>query len=913
MRLACAHCDRDLDDAKGRPSFCPFCGHPISPDGDKERTATADPEATVAAVADGPTRDAPSRVGPYRLLRRIGEGGMGAVYEAEQDGSGRRVALKLIAPRYGASPDAIERFRREGRLAGLIAHPRCVFVLAADEEAGRPYLVMELMPGDTLHDLVRRRGPLPSEEAVARALDVIAGLQEVHRRGIVHRDVKPSNCFLDHDGRVKVGDFGLARSLDADARLTRTGSFVGTPLYASPEQLKGQPVDPRSDVYAVAATLYYLLTGRAPHEGGDSAAVAARIASEPAPPPRSLHPDIPAGLERVVLRGLERQPERRYRDLEGLRRALLPFAPAGELSIGGMGRRLLAVFIDTVIVTLPFLVAQWLAEAWLAHVRGPQAAQQFFSGHSYLLINVLTGFAGLYFGVLEGLWGCSVGKRLLGLRVYRSSRDALAGLWRSMLRAAVFVGLLRLPEALFLLPLDCGTVLVLYMVLWLQFPRAFFVICTMRGRNGYRGLHEFLSGTRTVQRPWPGRRPRPNPRLAPPGVPRPTEKPTRTNGLPTRLGPFAVRGAIGVSEPAEFLVGEDAALGREVLIWLRPAGAAPPAAARREVARPARLRWLTGGVERGWRWDAFTAPSGRGVTNLVAAVGPLSWEEARPLLGRLAEELAAACADGTLPDALTPEQVLVRADGDPELLDDPLRERPPPPGGSPDARALRLLRDVTVLALEGPSRPAAAAAEPIRRPLPLHASAALACLFGPESPVRTVGECQRRLAAVRDRPARVTRGVRLQHLVLQGVLLLAGFVAVLILGSLIHVRWLGPAGAPLVLVGLSLAWAFLLRGGPSFAMAGLALVRSDGRRAARWQALWRSALVWAQWVVPVTAYTATSWWLAGRPSSHSPLDFQREADLQRCLIGLILWALLSVLLPRRTLHDRLAGTYVVPE
>ena len=143
----------------------------------------------------------------------MGRGGMGAVYEAEDLESGRRVALKLIAGDSVASPEAVERFRREGRLASTIAHPRCVFVLAADEEEGRPYIVMELMPGETLQSLVERSGPLPPREATGKILDVIEGLTEAHQVGIIHRDVKPSNCFLEADGRVKIGDFGLSKSL----------------------------------------------------------------------------------------------------------------------------------------------------------------------------------------------------------------------------------------------------------------------------------------------------------------------------------------------------------------------------------------------------------------------------------------------------------------------------------------------------------------------------------------------------------------------------------------------------------------------------------------------------------------------------------------------------------------------------
>src|SRR5207249_5355169 len=179
-------------------------------------------------------------------------------------------------------------------------------VLAADEDAGRPYIVMELMSGMTLQQYVERNGPLPIREAVTKILDVIEGLQEAHRLGVIHRDVKPSNCFLQADGRVKIGDFGLAKSLMHDTHLTRTGAFLGTVLFASPEQIRKDRLDQQTDVYSVAATLYSLLTGRGPHQTGDAAATLARIVSDPAPPLRSLRPELPKELDNVVLPRLER-------------------------------------------------------------------------------------------------------------------------------------------------------------------------------------------------------------------------------------------------------------------------------------------------------------------------------------------------------------------------------------------------------------------------------------------------------------------------------------------------------------------------------------------------------------------------------------------------------------------------------
>ena len=329
-----------------RPSACAHCNREVV---GSVLTTTTDftpgSEALSASAPNLPLVPMPDRVGSYRLLRPLGKGGMGHVYEAEETGSGRHVAVKLLAPSAGTADETLERFRREGRLASAIDHPRCVFVLAADEEAGRPYIVMELMPGATLKDLVEQRGPLPPAEAVAKILDVIEGLQEAHRRGVIHRDVKPSNCFLDRDGRVKVGDFGLAKSLAAEAHLTQTGVFVGTPLFASPEQIRRDPLTPQTDVYSVAATLYYLLTGRAPFQGADAAAVMARILVDPPPSVRQLRPDVPPALDRVIRRGLERHRERRWRDLAAFGAALEAFRP-GRLTAAGMGRRLAASVLD---------------------------------------------------------------------------------------------------------------------------------------------------------------------------------------------------------------------------------------------------------------------------------------------------------------------------------------------------------------------------------------------------------------------------------------------------------------------------------------------------------------------------------------------------------------------------------------
>ena len=255
MQVECSACGRGMRIIQAAPALILqllWASHAL-PASTQEGTTPYDQDATAARQFAGEAAQAGSDLPPeirgYRLLGLLGSGGMGAVYQAEDLSSGRRVALKLIGSEFTSSTSAVERFRQEGRLASLIAHPRCVFVLAADEDAGRPYIVMELMPGSTLQELVEKQGSLPQTEAVAKTLDVIEGLQEAHRLGVIHRDVKPSNCFVLDDGRVKIGDFGLAKSLIHTGSLTRTGTFLGTLLYAPPEQIKGETIDVRTDVY----------------------------------------------------------------------------------------------------------------------------------------------------------------------------------------------------------------------------------------------------------------------------------------------------------------------------------------------------------------------------------------------------------------------------------------------------------------------------------------------------------------------------------------------------------------------------------------------------------------------------------------------------------------------------------------
>jgi thiol-disulfide isomerase/thioredoxin len=286
------------------------------------------------------TLTASETLGRYRLLSKLGQGGMGAVYLAHDPRLDRRVALKVLPPDVAPDAAAPARFRREAQALARLAHPGIVQVHDADEDGGRLFLVMEHAEGEDLARRVRRAGPLPPAEAADCARQAALALHHAHQRGLIHRDVKPSNLLLTPDGRVKLLDLGLARFLHghleaadarqetrpeadgADAGRTWTGAYLGTPAFAAPEQFRdARAADARTDVYALGCTLYFLLTGRPPF-AASSVTELARAHAEDEPTP----PEAPAGLAEVVRRMLAKGQADRYPDAAAVADALAPFA-----------------------------------------------------------------------------------------------------------------------------------------------------------------------------------------------------------------------------------------------------------------------------------------------------------------------------------------------------------------------------------------------------------------------------------------------------------------------------------------------------------------------------------------------------------------------------------------------------------
>jgi serine/threonine-protein kinase len=254
--------------------------------------------------------------GRYRIMRKLGSGGMADVYLAEDEELGRRVAIKILNDKYAPDEQFVERFRREAKNAAGLSHPNIVSIYDRGEAEGTYYIAMEYLDGRSLKELVVARGPLPIPDAIAATRQVLAALRFAHRKGVVHRDIKPHNVMADADGRLKVTDFGIARA--GVSQMTEAGSIIGTAQYLSPEQARGAPVDQRSDLYSIGVVLYEMLTGQVPFTGESPVEIAMKHLSDTPRPPSLLRPDIPPDLDMVVLRALAKSPEDRFQTAEDM-------------------------------------------------------------------------------------------------------------------------------------------------------------------------------------------------------------------------------------------------------------------------------------------------------------------------------------------------------------------------------------------------------------------------------------------------------------------------------------------------------------------------------------------------------------------------------------------------------------------
>ncbi len=259
-------------------------------------------------------------IGNYRILKKIGEGGMGAVFLARDLTLERDVAIKIIAPHLARNPNLMARFKIEAIAQAKLNHPNVVTIYSFNQEGDIYYIVMEYIEGESLKKIIKERGPLPLQEALRIFLQVLSAIEFAHKKGIIHRDIKPANVLITKDGVAKIGDFGIAKVAGIEG-LTRLGSSLGTPLYSAPEQILGKKVDTRADIYALGVTLFEMLTGRPPfvsETGSDYEIQKAHLERKP-PKPSSLRKEIPSKLDQIVLKCLQKKPENRYSSVSELK------------------------------------------------------------------------------------------------------------------------------------------------------------------------------------------------------------------------------------------------------------------------------------------------------------------------------------------------------------------------------------------------------------------------------------------------------------------------------------------------------------------------------------------------------------------------------------------------------------------
>ena len=348
----------------------------------------------------------------FRIGRKIGQGGMGAVYEAWDVSLDRRVAIKMLRDDVTTSKAQEERFLREARAQAKLNHPHVVHIYhighRPPREEGRPeslYFAMEHIAGSTLEDVIERGELLPPEQARKYMIQVARGLRAASRAGIVHRDVKPSNLMLGEDGWVKIADFGLAKPIREDVQITQDGAMVGSPLYMAPEQARSEETDHRADMYALGATFFQLVTGRPPFQGSTALAVIAQHLQDPAPNVGDLAPAVPPAFAKVVDRLLAKRPEHRYADYDALIEALERAAPQHR-PYAGFWARAAATTMDSA-----------LAGGLIAVIGWPG-----------LVIHLV------YVTLTTAFWGQTLAKYFLHVQVRARKGGGSIGLARSVLR-----------------------------------------------------------------------------------------------------------------------------------------------------------------------------------------------------------------------------------------------------------------------------------------------------------------------------------------------------------------------------------------------------------------------------------------------------------------------------------------------
>lgn len=309
MAIKCPKC---LSENPATLKFCGECGAQLP--------SSQDYPPSPAETLQTPVRELTSSsifAGRYLVIEELGKGGMGTVYKVLDRKINEEMALKVLRPEIAPDTTAVERFKNELKLARRISHENVCRLYDLHEEAGTLFITMEYVPGEDLGTMLCREGRLPPEKVYTLAAQIAKGLAQAHRLGVIHRDLKPHNIRIDPEGRVRIMDFGIAREV-AGPDLTAAGMIVGTPYYMSPEQASGKSADERTDIYALGAILYEMITGQPPFQGESGFSVALKHQTELPRPPRELEARIPEALDRLILKCLSKKKEERYQSAEAM-------------------------------------------------------------------------------------------------------------------------------------------------------------------------------------------------------------------------------------------------------------------------------------------------------------------------------------------------------------------------------------------------------------------------------------------------------------------------------------------------------------------------------------------------------------------------------------------------------------------